>query len=156
MRNIIFILLSLFSITSYGQHHKSINEIKKTIENTYIGFCNQMNKQLPLKIDELTTLKNITYYNWTITASYSIDYDFSEIDCITIKDFLKEVKLEQKKNIERMFKFGEYNFTQKEMQKFYITTGMKFLLKYYDMNGLFIGTIQYDYKDFYENKKNGE
>ena len=115
-----------------------------------------MNKQLPLKIDELTTLKNITYYNWTITASYSIDYDFSEIDCITIKDFLKEVKLEQKKNIERMFKFGEYNFTQKEMQKFYITTGMKFLLKYYDMNGLFIGTIQYDYKDFYENKKNGE
>lgn len=97
MRNIIFILLSLFSITSYGQHHKSINEIKETIENTYIGFCNQMNKQLPLKIDELTTLKNITYYNWTITASYSIDYDFSEIDCITIKDFLKEVKLEQKK-----------------------------------------------------------
>lgn len=141
------ILLSSIFIISYAQNVDK-NAIKRNIENQYIQMCAQLNKQVPIRVDEITVVKSMTFVNWTLTTYYSVDIDQDEYDSQCLKHFIDELRLVKKMQIPSMISNGAYNFTQEELCEYLKGTGMKFRFVYHDKNDIQIGAMQFDYTDF--------
>ena len=108
-RALILIVSFIFCEVVYCQNNKSIDDIKRSIENQYIEFCSQLNKQLPMMVDKVTTLKSVAFIDWTMTCYYQLEIDASDYDEDTLKSILVEIRKEQKKQIPSMVANG--NFT---------------------------------------------
>ena len=67
-KEVLILLLAFCSmcLVCRGQNTKSIEETKKKIENQYVTFCSQLNKQLPMRVDEVTTLKSVAFVNFSV------------------------------------------------------------------------------------------
>ena len=125
----------------------SETELKK-IENTFVDFCIQMNKQLPLQIDEVTTLNAMVFTCWNMVATYTIDIDITDYSENDIDMMLDEMRERQKLQIPQMLKRGNYGFADKDLRSFLEFTGWRFRLSYFDRNNHMIGVNQFDYHDF--------
>lgn len=152
-RVLILIALSISSTVSYCQNNKSIDDIKNSIESQYIEFCSQLNKQLPMIVDEVTTLKSVAFIDWTMSCYYQLEIiDAADYDETTLKSVLAEIRERQKKQIPSMVANGNYKFNQSELYEYLKGTGLKFRFVYHDINNKQIGVNEFDYNDF----NNGE
>lgn len=147
-RALILIVSFIFCAVSYCQNNKSIDDIKRSIENQYIEFCSQLNKQLPMMVDEVTTLKSVAFIDWTMTCYYQLEIDSSDYDEDTLKSILVEIRKEQKKQIPSMVANGNYKFNQNELYQYLAGTGLKFRFVYHDINNKQIGVNEFDCNDF--------
>ena len=123
-------------------------EIIKNIEKQYIAFCKDINSQLPIRIDELTTLNSVLFGNWNISFHYYAEIDVNDYHESDLKDFMREIKASHKQQISNMFIKGEYDFTREELREFCKRTGLKFRFVYFDINKTMIGANVFDYRDF--------
>ena len=154
-KEVLILLLAFCSIclVCRGQNTKSIEETKKKIENQYVTFCSQLNKQLPMRVDEVTTLKSVAFVNWTMMCYYSVEINMADYQDIELKEFMKGIRDKQKKQIPTMISNGSYQFTQSELYEYLKGTGLKFRFIYHDLNVGQIGVNQFDYKDFARSDK---
>lgn len=144
---LLFIFCPMFGICM-GQNTKSIEETKKKIENQYFSFCSQLNKQLPMRVDEITLLKSVAFVNWTMTCYYSVEIDAVDYKDTELQDFMNSIRSSQKQQIPKMISNGNYQFTQSELYEYLKGTGLIFRFVYHDSKNRQIGVNQFDYKDF--------
>ena len=57
---------------------------KAVVRQQFINFCKDMNQQLPAQVDEITTLNSIAFINWTMTSTYTVDMDASDVMAILV------------------------------------------------------------------------
>ena len=149
-----FLLLLIFSFFTfnlsycYGQSGKTEEELKKDMENTYIEFCSQLNKQTPIEISELITLKSVFFVNWFMIFNYSLNISIADFTEAELMEALDEFKDAQKKSIPIILSNGGYPFTGSELYEYLKWTELKFRSVYYDAFGKYIGGYQLDYRDF--------
>lgn len=122
--------------------------ILRDIENQYLTFCKDLNTQLPIRIDELTTLNSVLYSSWNISFHYYVEININDYCESDLKDFMREIKTSQKQQISNMFINGNYNITQEDFRKLCKCTDLKFRFVYYDINRTMIGANVFDYRDF--------
>lgn len=120
----------------------------KDFEEQCIKMANELNQQLPIKIDDVTYLKQVVFANMTMTVYYSVEVDVNDYESSDIEDFLATVRSSQIEQIPRMFKTGNYEISQKELYRLYKLTGIKFRFVYKDMYDNYMGANQFDYTDF--------
>lgn len=120
----------------------------KNIEDKYIDFCVQFNKQLPLKIDDVTTLKIVTFTNMTMSVYYSVETNAENFTETELKELMDSLREHQKKQIPIMLSNGDYDISQSEIYELFKKTGMKFRFVYHDLNNHQIGANQFDFLDF--------
>lgn len=142
---LIFILLLL---QTHSLHAQSVEQIKEGIKKVYADACKELNAQLPIKVDEVTTLRSVIFLNWTCTSTYTVSLGFSDWGQEEIEEMLSDTKENGKERVKAMILRGKYNMPQSQFRQFMKTTGIKWRMNYYDENYNFIGTIIYDYKDF--------
>lgn len=146
----VFVLIALFIFCAalYSQNNKSIDDIKSSIESQYIEFCSQLNKQLPMMIDDVTTLKSVAFIDWTMNSYYQLEINASDYDEATLKSILVEIRKVQKKQIPSMVANGNYKLNQRELYEYLKETGLRFRFVYHDINNKQIGVNEFDYNDF--------
>lgn len=142
------LLLCIMLATSMFATAQSIAQIKASIKQAYITTCKEINSQLPIEVDEFTTFTSVTFANWTMTCTYRINADFSSFSTEELKELIAEQREASRTNVKRMLVSGNYNMSEKQMREFMKVTGMKMRMTYRDENGLFIGSILFDYRDF--------
>lgn len=147
-RVLILIALSISCVVSYSQNNKSIDAIKNGIKSQYIEFCSQLNKQLPMMVDEVTALKSVAFIDWTMSCYYQLEIDAADYDEATLKSLLTEIRRSQKKQIPSMVANGNYKFNQNELYEYLKETGLRFRFVYHDVYNRQIGANEFDYKDF--------
>ena len=142
---VLFIVLVSFQISL----SQTISAKEKAVyKSQWIEMCSSMNKQCPIVVDELTTLRSMTFYNWTLSTVYNIDLDVNDFSDDDIDVFLTCLKTYQKKNIPRLFSRGKYDFRLSDFPKLLKALNMKFRMLYYDTNQVLLGIIVFDYRDF--------
>lgn len=152
-RVLISIVLFIFCTISYSQNNKSIDDIKRSIENQYIEFCSQLNKQLPMVVDKVTTLKSVAFIDWTISYYYQLEINASDYDVTMLKSILVEIKKGQKEQIPSMVANGKYKFNQRGLYEYLKESGLRFRFVYHDINNKQIGVNEFDYSDFKSDNK---
>lgn len=123
-------------------------KVKRDIEEQCISLCKDINSQLPIRIDELTTLNSVLFGNWNISFHYYVEIDINDYHESDIKDFMREIKASQKQQISNMFIKDDYDFTREDFREFCKRTGLKFRFVYFDINNTMIGANVFDYRDF--------
>lgn len=113
----------------------------------YRQFCKDMNEQLPLSIDEITTLFSCLYNNRTMIFSYRVNLDlddFSKDDIAGMKEILYE---SNKQQMIRLLDFGDYSADRSEFREFMRQTGLKMQTMYFDCYNRLIFRLTFDYHD---------
>lgn len=132
-----------------NEHSNTISlETKNKIKNRYIAICREMNAQLPVKVDEITTLNSILFINWTITCTYKTDIDVNDYTDSEIKEINKTLYDEGKDLTKNFLMKVSSDFSIKDLSEFMRTFNLKFRRNYTDINNKFICSIVYDYNDF--------
>lgn len=123
-------------------------KIKSDAETQYIEMCAQLNKQMPMIVDEITSIKCVNFYNWTFATYYAVDIDQDDWDSEDLKFFIDELQSKKREQIPSMIATGEYGFSQEDISQYLKGTGLKFRFVYHDKFDRQIGAIQFDYSDF--------
>ena len=145
MKKIIFVLVLLLANSLSAQ---TIEQIKAKIKKEYTDVCKELNAQLPIQVDEVTTLNSIFFINWTCVSNYIVKLDFSGWSKAEINELMKDIKANNRERAKAFLLRGKYNMTQSQFKEFMKTTGIKWEMKYYDENAIYIGSIIIDYNDF--------
>ena len=142
------LLVCLMLATSMFAKAQSVAQIKVSIKQAYTTACKEINSQLPIEVNEFTTLTSVVFADWTMACYYRIDADFSEFSTEELKEIMSEQRETTLGSAKRMLSIGNYNMSAKQMKEFMKVTGMRMRMTYHDKNGLFIGSIMFDYRDF--------
>ena len=138
----------------FKTHNQILPDIPTTtveeLKRIYMDFCQQLNKQMPMYIDEVTTLNSVVFINWEIIYNYNVKLDFSNFNKDEIDTMLAEMKNKNKRNLKYLYERGTHHFKKEEFIELMKLLNLKFKFSYYDINNRFIGSIIYDYKDFDE------
>jgi hypothetical protein len=104
-----------------------------SIERAQEVAAKELRKQLPLKVDSVTTLQSVLSFKKTIIYSYIIDIDFDQIDS---SDFIREVS-----------KHVIYNACSTKEMKEMIYLGGSYRYSYMSKDGFKIGELSVERKD---------
>lgn len=139
------LLLLTFLFLSFTPSDKQ----KQEVAESFISFCKTMNSQLPARVDEMTVLESMVFYNWTLTAKYKVELYKSDLTDNEWKQSLQDVKAVMKKNIAPLVaQAGGGQLTPKQLSEFYNVLGFRFKALYTDLNGEVVGAIILTPKDF--------
>ena len=114
----------------------------------YIQAAKEMNQQMPIVIDEYTTLFSVTFMNWVYSYNYRINFDCSSISKEDFDEMLSNIKKEAIIDQRKLIDSGRYGATRSEMKRLFKALGFKFRYNYSDINGRFLGSFEYDYRVF--------
>lgn len=121
---------------------------KQRIQEEYIRMCSEVNKQVPLRVDRITSIKSIVFFDWTLTTYYSIDLNKDDFTEQELKELLALIKENIKKQIPSMIANGDYPFSQSQVYRYLKGTGLMLRYVYHDINDKQMGAFQFDYTDF--------
>lgn len=124
-----------------------IAEIVKAIQFQSVESCKLFNQQCPIKLNDETLLRSVTFLNMTWTYSYEIKTDFSNKTENELKEEMISLKLSAKKNLPVVMS-RIYGKSPKEFYMILKETGMKIRYAYFDQNNIAIGAFTFDYTDF--------
>lgn len=154
-KKILFFFFLFVGVTTLAQNSTQKPVVPKqyieSLMQYYSNMCKEVNKQLPIEIDEITTLKTIIFFNWTITATYTINLDFKYFTKDECKEMMEDIRKSNLENAKRMMMFKD-DVAQSEIKEAVKITGLKMQQTYYDKNGLYIGSNVYGYKDLFGSK----
>lgn len=154
MKKMISLLILFVTFACYAQSKADIEWVKKNLEDAYIQMCAQINRQAPIRVDEITTLNSAVFIDWTVSMYYSVDIDVDDYEESEIKEFLQIIKNEQIKKLPKMLNGHGREITQKDLYETFKLTGLKYRAIYLDINNDIIGTIYFDCNDFKPLPKN--
>lgn len=127
-----------------------LSHIKAEVKKYYTKFCAELNKQLPATVDEVTTLQSVAFIDWTFSCHYAVRMDFADYSDSEIKDIMRTLKKNNKDRVKYLLTRG-YNSKEGGLIQMMQNYGLKIRQHYVDENGITIGSILYDYKDFENN-----
>lgn len=116
--------------------------------NGMMSFCEDMNKQTPVKVDEITTLYSMAYFNQSLKAFYKVDLsvnDFSKEDIDNMKDSMKQ---SQKAMVKQLISALDYKVTSKDMYEAMKAFNLKVCCVYRDVDDNFIFETKLTCEDF--------
>lgn len=145
----IFLLLiaSMCFLFSFSQVHITAQE-KGYYKKLWIDMCRTINQQCPIRVDEVTELNSMVFYNWTVTTNYVTNIDWSLFEETEIKEIMYNMKINKKAQLKRLYAKGKYSFGMKNFSEVCKLLGLKFRCNYIDEDGRLIGVVTLDYKDF--------
>lgn len=148
-------LLLFVSMAAFGQTSTQKQVFTKqhieNIKQSYMDMCTEVNKQLPLYLDEITTFTSVVFADWTLMCKYQINLDLSDMTLDECKELMEEIRKLNQANAKRMI-MSRANVSQSQIKEEIKATGLKIQQSYYDENGLFVGSVVFGYKDFFETK----
>lgn len=147
LKRILLIIMCVLSLTGVRAQTISAKE-KAQIKQMYINFCKEVNQQLPVQVDEITTLKSMLFTNWTLTAYYAVDIAPEEFTSEEMSDIEAVQRELFKERAREMFTSGSYTITRSEFRTLMKVTGLRFRAMYYDVYDNFMLSVLLDYKDF--------
>lgn len=143
------LLLTLSVIMSLNIMSQSISaKERQQCKQMYIQAAKELNQQMPIVIDEYTTLFSVTFINWIFSYNYRMNLDCSSISTDDFNDILSDIKKEAIIDQRKLIDSGRYGVTRSEMKRLFKALGFKFRYNYSDINGRFVGGFEYDYKVF--------
>ena len=143
------LLLTLSVIMSINIMSQSISaKERQQCKQMYIQAAKEMNQQMPIVIDEYTTLFSVTFMNWVYSYNYRINFDCSSISKEDFDEMLSNIKKEAIIDQRKLIDSGRYGATRSEMKRLFKALGFKFRYNYSDINGRFLGSFEYDYRVF--------
>lgn len=126
----------------------SLEEAKQEVYQYYINLCQDMNKQLPAQVDEITTLYSLTFSGWAFCAKYKLSLYLSDLTDDDISE-LKYASYEgMKKFARRMLESGAYGISRSDYRMLMKAIGLKYIRTYSDLDGNFLFALSFDYHDF--------
>ena len=63
----------------FSQVHMTAQE-KGKYKKQWIDMCRTINQQCPICVDEVTELRSVVFYDWTVTTNYVTNIDWSLIE----------------------------------------------------------------------------
>ena len=143
------LLLTLSVIMSINIMSQSIStKERQQCKQMYIQAAKEMNQQMPIVIDEYTTMFSVTFMNWVYSYNYRINFDCSSISKEDFDEMLSNIKKEAIIDQRKLIDSGRYGATRSEMKRLFKALGFKFRYNYSDINGRFLGSFEYDYRVF--------
>lgn len=143
------LLLTLSVIMSINIMSQSISaKERQQCKQMYIQAAKEMNQQMPIVIDEYTTLFSVTFMNWVYSYNYRINFDCSSISKEDFDEMLSNIKKEAIIDQRKLIDSGRYGAIRSEMKRLFKALGFKFRYNYSDINGRFLGSFEYDYRVF--------
>lgn len=125
------LVVSLYGKMGDGQNKEIVMTFHEYLVNSFVSELPEINKNLPHKIDNHTTLLSIEYLNGKVVSRYQLDGIGDDVD--SIKSFGSEIKPILKKQ----------NCLDEAKIKL-LEAGMAFLDKYQDSSGSIIFEIMVD------------
>jgi hypothetical protein len=104
-----------------------------TIERAQEVAAEELRKQLPMKVDSVTTLQSVISFKKTILYSYVVDIDFDQINS---SDFINEVS-----------RRVVYNACSTKEMKEIISLGGSYRYSYVSKDGFKLGELAVERKD---------
>lgn len=146
MKRFLFILLTFVSLSISAQ---TISQKEKAeVRQQYINFCKEINQQLPVRVDEMTVLESMTFANWTITATYTIDIDAADVSEEGMELFKSEMHDAFKTTAQKMFTSGSYEVSRSKFKALMKVVGLKFRATYKDAYDNYMFSVLLEYTDF--------
>lgn len=137
----LFVLTSIFALGQTAQE-------KEKIKNMMIQSARELNQQMPMYVDEYTTLASVVFHNWVWTYTYNVNFEKELLSESERKELINDIRIntniQQKKNID----LGLFKIKRSELRWFMKQTGFKFRYVYLDPNGSLIGTFILTYLNF--------
>lgn len=121
---------------------------KEMVRRQYIAFCKELNEQLPVDVDEITTLNSVVFANWTMAFNYRITIDADDLSPNDIKEARNDIKAAFKEMALKMLLSGSYDISRSSFKALMRVTGFKFRATYRDMFNKFLFSVVLDYNDF--------
>lgn len=145
MKKIALALTLLFvSLFSFGQTAQE----KQRAKNLFIKTAKEFNQQLPMYIDDYTTLTSVVFLNWVWTYNFHLTLDRNDYSLQERNEILNEVKTNMNAEQRKMIDAGAYNMKRSEFKWFMKQAGFKFKYNYIDANELVFGTFYLTYLNF--------
>lgn len=113
---------------------------KDNVRESILNFCQEVNKSLPIKIDEYTTIESMVLIGNIITIKYRINVD-DEFKEIIDDDFIISQKNDVKKSL--MILIDEFKAYSKDL----LNSNYKFLYLYYSRTGNLLMQFSIDPKE---------
>lgn len=149
MRKIICILmLLLFSVGITNAQSSQTQRVLNEIKSAFTEGCKEMNKQLPIEVDELTTFRNIIFCDWTFICNYNLHIDINEWTDQEKKLFKFNARKLLINNTRKML-FANAEISVIGAKKLLRMTGMKYRYNDYDDNGAFVFSIVVGYNELF-------
>lgn len=126
-----------------------INAIEKELKGSMIEKVNEINKQTPMRLDEITTFVKAAYAHPSLHYTYRLDADKSDLtiqEWEEIKNDLYKVQLQN-----REFLLNEYSkgkMSPRELALIYKRLGFKWVYTYLDINNVAIFRFTVDFSDY--------
>lgn len=147
MKRLLIILLSFLTLSANAQTD-SLEETKKEIYQFYINLCRDVNEQLPLQVDEITTCYSVSFVNWTFMAKYKVLLSIDDLTDEEITEIKEENYRLGKQTAKRMLESGVYGTNRTDYRWLMKTLGLKYIRSYFDIDGHFLFATTFDYNDF--------
>lgn len=146
-RILLLFIASMCFLLSFSQVHMTEQE-KGKYKKQWIDMCRTINQQCPIRVDEVTELSSMVFYDWTVTTNYVTNIDWSLLEEAEKKEIMYNVKINMKAQMKQIYAKGKYSFGMKNFSEVCKLLGLKFRYNYIDEDGRLIGVVTLDYKDF--------
>lgn len=147
MKRLLFVIVCVLSSMVVSAQTISAKE-KAVARQQFINFCKDMNQQLPAQVDEITTLNSVAFINWTMTSTYTVDMDASDVSAEDMALFKSCMHDGLKEMAQKMLASGSYQLTRSKFRAFMKVVGLKFRATYKDIYSNFMFSVLLDYTDF--------
>lgn len=78
-RILLLFIASMCFLLSFSQVHMTAQE-KSNYKKQWIDMCRTINQQCPIRVDDVTELRSMVFYDWTVTTNYVTNIDWSLIE----------------------------------------------------------------------------
>ncbi len=143
-KTILILSLAFATLFSFGQTAQE----KAKFKNMMIQGAKELNQQMPIYVDEYTTMTSVIFHNWVWTYTYNISFEKELFTDAERKQIINEIKLNTNKQQKRNIDLGLYKCTRAELRWFMKSTGLKFRFVYIDPNGSLFGLFTFTYLNY--------
>lgn len=121
--------------------------LKPYIQNTLIDKAKELNKQLPLKVDEYTTLVAVIVSGNALCYNYRVDIEKEYLTQSDVNDLIKEIKETGKENLRFLFQTQADVMPANEWKRLFTELGIYYVYTYFDINNKAFARINIYPKD---------
>lgn len=135
LSNLIIFAQKTFVFKDNGKEEVfTAEQLKEFVLDEMITRMNQLNKQLPIQIDEYTVMHSAIVNGTTINFNYFVELDSSILTDEDIKEFSDDIKSRQKENAIFLFKQNADKMPVEEWGRLYKEIGIRYNYNYFDEN----------------------
>lgn len=120
---------------------------KPYIQATLFDKAKELNKQLPLKVDEVTTLVTVIVSGNALCYNYRVDIEKEYLTQSDINELTQEIKETGKENLRFLFQTQSNVMSANEWKRLFTELGIYYVYTYFDINNKAFARINIYPKD---------